>query len=135
MMIDASALVAVLLREPEAVYLVQAIADARSPFTSPVALFETTVALMRVNRWSAEKAEAAVRELLKTASIEVRAINDATASLAASAFDRFGKGRHPAGLNLGDCFAYACAKANDAPLLYKGGDFTKTDIQNAISPR
>jgi ribonuclease VapC len=50
------------------------------------------------------------------------------ATTAAAAFDRFGKGRHPAALNLGDCFAYACARAYRAPLLYKRQDFAKTDI-------
>lgn len=133
MMIDASALCAILLREPDAPDLTGIIAKAETPFTSPIAIYETVVALMRVNAWSAEEAESAVRRLLKAASIDVCAITDHTSSVAASAFGRFGKGRHPAALNLGDCFAYACAKANDAPLLYKGDDFAKTDIRSAAS--
>jgi ribonuclease VapC len=131
MMIDASALCAILLREPEAADLAEIIAKTEAPFTSPVAIYETIVALMRVNAWSAEEAESRVRRLLKTGSVDVCTITENTSSIAASAFDRFGKGRHPAALNLGDCFAYACAKANDAPLLYKGGDFAKTDVQRA----
>jgi ribonuclease VapC len=54
--------------------------------------------------------------------------------LAADAYARFGKGRHPAKLNMGDCYAYACAKANQARLLFKGGDFVKTDIEPAFRP-
>ena len=135
MMIDASALCAILLRESDAAVLAETIAGAESPFTSPIAIYETVVALMRVNAWSAEEAESAVRRLLKAASIEVCTISGDTSSIAAAAFDRFGKGRHPAALNLGDCFAYACAKANDAPLLYKGDDFAKTDIRGATDVR
>ncbi len=131
MMIDASALVAILLREPDARALAASIAAAKSPFTSPIALFETTAALMRVNAWSAEEAESAVRELLATASIRVCPISDEIASAAIDAFGRFGKGRHPAALNLGDCFAYACAKSYNAQLLYKGDDFTRTDLWSA----
>jgi len=135
MMIDASALCAILLREPEAENMAERIASAESPFTSPIALYEAVVALMRVNAWGADEAERSVRRLLKTASIEVRPISDNMALLAATAFHRFGKGRHPAALNLGDCFAYACAKANDASLLYIGEDFSKTDIKDAAKTR
>jgi ribonuclease VapC len=135
MMIDASALCAILLREADAADLTEIIAKAEAPFTSPIAIYETVVALMRVNAWSAEEAESRVRRLLNAASINVCTINEDTSSVAASAFDRFGKGRHPAALNLGDCFAYACAKTNDAPLLYKWDDFVKTDIRGATSVR
>jgi len=128
MMIDASALVAILLREPEASQLTVVIAGADDPFTSPVALYETVAALMRVKACDATQAEAVVREFLETASIRVCAISGDMASRAIGAFERFGKGRHPAGLNLSDCFAYACAKAYSAPLLYKGGDFPQTDV-------
>ena len=131
MMIDASALCAILLREPEAADFAEVIAKAEAPFTSPIAVYETAVALMRVNAWGAEEAVGRVCRLLKTASIAVCAITEDTSAFAASTFDRFGKGRHPAALNLGDCFAYACAKANDAPLLYKGDDFARTDIRRA----
>jgi ribonuclease VapC len=58
-------------------------------------------------------------------------IGEHEAELAAEAYAKFGKGRHPAALNIGDCFAYACAKANNAKLLFKGDDFSKTDIQAA----
>lgn len=66
-------------------------------------------------------------------SIDVRD-DVALGGAAFAAFLKFGKGRHPARLNLGDCFAYALAKSLDAPLLYKGDDFAKTDIRSALQP-
>lgn len=71
--------------------------------------------------------------LLARLDIEIIAHDAALAMIAREAFLRFGKGRHPAGLNFGDCAAYALAKANDAPLLFKGKDFTQTDITPAVS--
>ncbi len=130
MMVDASAIVAVLNREAEGSKLAAAIEAAKAPFTSPLAIFEAAAALMRENHLGAGDADAAVREFLETASIRVVPISDATASAAIEAFGRFGKGRHAAGLNLGDCFAYACANAHRAPLLYKGDDFIRTDVND-----
>ena len=69
-----------------------------------------------------------VRAFLAAASIRVVMISDSMATIAAAAVDRFGKGRHAAALNLGDCFAYAAAKAYRAQLLYKGEDFARTDV-------
>lgn len=73
-----------------------------------------------------------VEELFATLKIDTVNQPDAIGRLAADAFLRFGKGRHPAGLNLGDCFAYALAKSLNAPLLYKGDDFGRTDIASAL---
>lgn len=70
-------------------------------------------------------------ELLGQAGLRIVAFDGPQAELARDAFRRFGKGRHPAALNFGDCFAYALAKALDAPLLYKGDDFAKTDLKRA----
>ncbi len=70
--------------------------------------------------------------LLNTYSIEIVSWTDDLATTAIDAFMRFGKGRHPAHLNFGDCMSYAVAKDMDAPLLYKGGDFAKTDIRSAL---
>ena len=128
MMIDASAMVAILLREPDGEALASRVEATKAPFTSPLAVYETVVALMREKRLSAADAEAVVRPFLAAASIRVVMISDSMATTAAAAFDRFGKGRHPAALNLGDCFAYACARAYRGRLLYKGQDFAKTDI-------
>ncbi len=129
MMIDASAIVAILNGEADAPGLAETIEAAKAPFASPVAVYEATVALMRENKWAAEEAGAIVREFLDAASIKVVMITDAMAIGAAKAFEKFGKGRHPAKLNMGDCFAYACARAYRAPLLFKGDDFARTDIK------
>ena len=64
-------------------------------------------------------------------SVSIATIDEALARRTVGAFERYGKGRHPAGLNFGDCFAYALAKSLDAPLLFKGGNFDKTDVRVA----
>lgn len=129
MMIDASAIVAILNGEADAQRLAAAIEAAKAPFTSPVAVYEATVALMRENQWSAEEAGGVVHEFLDAASIRVVMITEAMTTAAAKAFEKFGKGRHPAKLNMGDCFAYAAARAYRAPLLFKGDDFSQTDVK------
>jgi ribonuclease VapC len=77
---------------------------------------------------SGEEARRTVGEFLRTANVRVVSIGEREAEIALRAFERFGKRRHPAGLNMGDCFAYACAKAHDAPLLFIGDDFSLTDV-------
>ena len=72
---------------------------------------------------------------LQTAAIERRPVDEPQARLAREAFLRFGKGRHPAGLNFGDCFAYALARTLDAPLLFVGDDFARTDVRPALAVR
>ncbi len=74
-----------------------------------------------------------VERLLREGGFEVAAVNARQADLAIEAFRRFGKGRHKAGLNIGDCFAYALAKWVEEPLLFKGDDFGQTDIVPALS--
>jgi ribonuclease VapC len=77
-------------------------------------------------------AEAAVNDLLKLSTIRVFPVPTEATPLALDAFARFGKGRgHPAQLNMGDCFAYACARHFEEPLLFKGADFSRTDIEPA----
>jgi ribonuclease VapC len=66
---------------------------------------------------------------LRRAEVETMAVDAAQADMARRAWRRFGRGRHPAGLNYGDCFAYALAVTHDEPLLFKGGDFPKTDVR------
>lgn len=131
-MIDASAIVAILNGEPEAPALAAAIGEAKAPYSSPIAIYEATVALMRENQWSSEEAGAVVREFMDAASIKVVMISESIATSAVRAFEQFGKGRHPAQLNMGDCFAYATARAYRASLLYKGNDFTQTDLKSAL---
>jgi ribonuclease VapC len=132
-MIDASAIVGILNGESEAPALAAAIGAAKTRYASPIAVYEAAVALMRENKWSSDEAGEVVRQFLEAASIEVVAITDDMATVAIKAFERFGKGRHPAQLNMGDCFAYACARAQDAPLLFKGEDFSKTDVNDEAS--
>ncbi|MBM3653434.1 MAG: type II toxin-antitoxin system VapC family toxin [Alphaproteobacteria bacterium] len=132
MMIDASAIVAILKAEPDGRAFADAIDGATTRLTPPIAICEATVALMRENRWSSEQAGAIIKGFLDEASIEVMTIDRDVAVRAVEAFERFGKGRHPEQLNMGDCFSYVCAQMHDLPLLYKGNDFSRTDIETAF---
>ncbi|SFM14397.1 type II toxin-antitoxin system VapC family toxin [Methylobacterium pseudosasicola] len=129
MFVDASALTAILTDEADARALVARLQQARRRMTSPLAVWETVVAVARRLDLSVAEARDAVRAYLDLAGIEVLAVAPEAAEIALDAYDRFGKGRHPAGLNFGDCFAYACARAHRVPLLYKGDDFPLTDIE------
>lgn len=131
MFVDASALCAILALEDEAEDLVRRIRAAERRITSPLAVWETVVNLPRLNGLDSETSEQEVKRLLNMALIEIVAVEPAVTALALDAFRRFGKGRHPAKLNFGDCFAYACAKHHKVPLLYKGDDFNQTDIEAA----
>ena len=129
MFVDASALVAILTLEPEADALSERIEKSPELFTSPVALFETVVVVARKSRLATDIVSQRVRAFLDRVGIEVREIDKRTGDLALAAFAHYGKGQgHPARLNLGDCFAYAMAKQHGVPLLYKGDDFSKTDL-------
>ena len=102
---------------------------ARSPITSPIAIFEAALGICRKRHASVGEAEADVREFLEVADIRAVPITEREAATALAAFSRYGKGRgHPAQLNLGDCFAYAIAKNHRTALLFEGEDFDKTDI-------
>jgi len=129
MMIEASAIIAILNGEADAPGLAAAIDAAKAPFTSAIAVYEATVPLMQENQWTAEEAGGVVREFLDAASIKVVLISETIATGAAKALEKFGKGRHPANLDLGDCLAYAVARAYCAPLLFKGDDFSETDVK------
>ncbi len=136
MFLDASAIVAILTREPEAEALADLLEAARAPITSPIALFEAVLGICRKRHASIEEAEEDVHEFLEMAAIELIPITSKEAETALSAFSRYGKGRgHPAQLNLGDCFAYAAAKNHRRALLFKGDDFDKTDIRAVIHRR
>jgi ribonuclease VapC len=131
MFVDASALSAILLNEPEAYDLVQKIEAAAERSTSAIAIYEATLAVARVDKAAVDVALDRVRSLLSLSYIQVVSIGEAEAYAALAAHDLFGKGRHPARLNMGDCFAYACARTHNAPLLFKGDDFGQTDIPAA----
>ena len=129
MFVDASALVAILLAEHEANGFNARILDADRVLTSPLAIFETTLALRNNRGVTLANAESDADALIRALAIEVIDITPEIGRLAIEARARYGKGtRHPARLNLGDCFSYACAKAHAVPLLYKGDDFVHTDL-------
>jgi len=130
MFVDASAIVAILTNEPEAEALIDRLERAIRPVTSAIAIFEATLGLCRKRHASVDEAETDVADFLTNARITLVPINDATVAL--HAFSRYGKGRgHPAQLNMGDCFAYAVATNHRTTLLYKGDDFSKTDLTAA----
>jgi ribonuclease VapC len=128
--LDTSALLAMLLAEPERDAYVALLADAEDPLISAATLLEASIVML------AKTAEAGIRdldELLATGGVRCVAVDEDQARLARDAFARFGKGRSPAGLNFGDCFSYALAQAMGRPLLFKGNDFTKTDVTPAAN--
>jgi ribonuclease VapC len=128
--IDSSALLAILLNEPEKQAFEKAIAGAKRYVVSAVNAHETAMILrMRIGR----AAVGQLRYLLAKSSIEVVPFNDAQAWAASIAFNRYGKGIHSnARLNLCDCAAYVLAKRMNTPLLFKGSDFTHTDLQSCL---
>ena len=133
MFVDASAMVAILTREPEADAFSDVLEGARSPITSPVAVFEAVLGVRRKRQATLAEAIAGVMEFLHLAAIATLPITVADAAKALEAFSRYGKGQgHPAQLNLGDCFAYAVASNNQASMLFKGDDFSRTDIPAAV---
>lgn len=132
MFVDASAIVAILARESDADLLADRLDAASGSITSPIAIFEAVLGICRKRQVGVEEAQEEVRAFLELAGIGVVDVSDSDAGLALKAFDRYGKGRgHPAQLNLGDCFAYACARARRVPVLCKGDDFRQTDIETA----
>ena len=134
MFVDASAIVAILTREAEADELIDVLETAGEAITSPIAVFEAALGICRKRHASVDEAAEDVRDFLATAAVRPIAITPEEAVTALQAFARYGKGRgHPAQLNLGDCFAYACAKHHGTTLLFKGDDFSKTDIRSARS--
>ena len=128
MVIDTSVLIAILFGEPEASVFTRAIADDTRKLISAFNALEAGIVV------EARKGEAGGRELdllLHRAQIEIVAMNADQAEFARAAWRNYGKGNHPAGLNIGDCCAYALAKYSGEPLLFKGSDFSQTDIRPA----
>lgn len=131
--VDASAIVAMILSEPDAADLASALDGGDAAITSPLAIYEASLAIARVNAIPAVIARDEIHLTLTRMSIAIAPIDASQGDIAVSAFDRFGKGRHPAALNMGDCFAYACAAVHDARILFKGQDFSHTDLPSARS--
>lgn len=126
MVIDTSALLCILLGEPEAEQYARRLAMADSVnVTSAVTWFET---MLVITSRRGDAGQQNLTSLLDLAHIEILPVDAHVAQIAYQAWLRYGKGRHPAGLNFGDCFSYALAKQRAEPLLFKGEDFSKTDV-------
>lgn len=129
MVLDSSAILAILFREPERDAFATAVSAAEVRLVSSVNAFEAAIVVL------ARKGPTAARELdllLHVAEIEIVPFVEAHLRIARDAYRQFGRGRHPAGLNLGDCCAYALSRHSGEPLLYKGDDFSKTDVRSAL---
>jgi ribonuclease VapC len=131
--VDASAIAALILREPRAEQIA-AIIDADEPLiTSAIATYEAAMAVARARELSYPESHNAVLMVIERAGIEIAQLTEITAINAMLAFERYGKGRHKAKLNMGDCFAYAVAKAHGGAILFVGDDFTHTDLPDALA--
>jgi ribonuclease VapC len=129
MILDTSAVLAILFREPGFEAFERAVADAPICRISAAGFVEVSIVL------ESRKGDAAIRQcdiLFRQARILVEPVTEEQALLARQGYSDYGKGRHAAGLNFGDCFSYALAKAIGEPLLFRGTDFGQTDIQTAL---
>ena len=129
MILDASALLAILLDEPEAPAIAQAMAAAPRRRISAVSWLETA---MVITARRGDHGADAFRALVDKLQAEIAPVDQRQAETAYAAWLAYGKGRNPAALNLGDCFSYALAKDLAEPLLFKGDDFARTDIRPAL---
>lgn len=129
MVIDTSAIVAIAQNEPEAPDFERLIADDPIRLISAATMLETAMVLE--TRFG-DPGGAELDLWLAKANVEIVAVGAEHADQARRAWRRYGKGRHPAGLNYGDCFSYALAKLTSESLLFKGDDFSQTDIQAAV---
>jgi ribonuclease VapC len=129
--IDTSAIIAILRAEPEALSCAKAIAGARSRRVSAVNFVEAAAV---IDGSRDPVASRRFDELFREAHLVIEPVTAAQARVAREAYRDFGKGSgHPAGLNLGDCFAYALAKETGEPILFKGDDFRRTDLSPALA--
>lgn len=130
MIVDASAILAILLREPEEYRF----ADVLTEYPGTVALSPVNYLeiALRVDRRDMPETSQKLDQIISGMNVKLAEVTPEQAYLAREAYQKFGKGNHPAKLNLGDCFAYALAKARSEPLLFKGDDFRKTDIEAAL---
>ena len=129
--VDASAIISILDEEADASSLAVRVAGASTVFVSPMALYEAVTGLARKRVCPIDEAQEMVDDFTTATQARVVEITAEIGRDAVKAFNTFGHGRHKAALNMGDCFAYACAKAQNVPLLFKGNDFPFTDIEIA----
>lgn len=130
MILDTSALIAILRNEPDAEVYAKAIAAADARRVSAVSFVETAVV---IDGSRSPIASRRLDDLFRDAQLEIEAVTKEQARIAREAYRDFGKGsKHRAGLNFGDCFSYALAKMTGEPLLFKGDDFNHTDVSSAL---
>ena len=127
--LDASAMVAIITDEARSAAIEQRFGNADEVLCSAVSLWETARAIARKRKMPLTIVHAEVEDFVADFGLRLVPIGHAENGAAIDAHDRYGKGtEHPARLNMGDCFAYACARTNEAGLLYKGDDFARTDL-------
>lgn len=133
MVIDTSAIVAILAPEPDASVYLAAIENARSRFVGAHVRLEATINLARILGLDIIDADVMYEDFLSAASIEVVSISDVVSRVAVGAYASFGKGQgHPAQLSFADCLSYACAVSMAAPILFKGNDLRVTDLKSVL---
>jgi ribonuclease VapC len=131
MIIDTSAIIAILAGEPDAAHFAQMIEQDPTPRIGSPALLEASMVL---TRWFGDDALVALDAFVRESGAEVVTFDMPQLRAAQTAYLRFGKGRHPAALNYGDCMSYALAQVCDEELLFKGQDFSQTDIKQVATP-
>jgi ribonuclease VapC len=128
MVVDTSALLAILFDEPERDQFIGLLAESEDPLISAATLLEASIVM---HAKTGDGGVGDLDDLLSAAAVRCVAVDRAQALLAREAYARFGKGRAPAGLSFGDCFAYALARVTDRALLFTGEDFARTDVTRA----
>jgi ribonuclease VapC len=135
--VDASAMIAMMAGEPDADSLADQLGAERQRLCSALSVWETVAGLCRAYAFPVPAARAAVQSFMELNDLKLVGVGAVEFDLATQAYAEFGKGRHRAALNMADCFAYACAKANGGKLLFKGNDFARTDVNTGawMQPR
>ncbi|AYD00423.1 type II toxin-antitoxin system VapC family toxin [Neorhizobium sp. NCHU2750] len=129
MFLETSAIIEYFINGPDFARIASALASTETTFyVSPTVIFEATTVLAGKRRIEVAEAASLVERFLEELKVEVVPATRETASVALDAFARYGKGRHPAKLNFGDCFSYAGARSARVPLIYVGADFVQTDL-------
>jgi ribonuclease VapC len=133
MVIDSSALVSIFLQEPDAGHFATCIAEQHTPVMSAASLLETSIVMRGRKRMDTVGTERWIDDFIAVGQIRIMPVTLEQMVAARLAHRQFGKGTgHPAALNFGDCFSYALAKTMRVPLLFKGNDFARTDIEPAL---
>ncbi len=127
--VDTSALIAILLDEPERRSMIDVIVDYGQPCMSAASYLEASMVL---EAYSGVQGGRDIDDFVEDVGVRIVPVDQAQARVAREAFRRFGRGRHRAGLNFGDCLVYALTKTVGAPILFKGNDFSLTDLKPAL---